>query len=44
MLSGNINYADAGKRVLTAHDIKIAGPNVENYQLRVNECKLLWFD
>ena len=27
------NYADAGKRVLTAHDIKIAGPNVENYQL-----------
>ena len=28
------NYADVGKRTLTAHDIKIAGPNVENYQLR----------
>ena len=27
------NYADAGKRVLTAHDIKIAGPNAESYQL-----------
>ena len=27
------NYADVGKRVLTAHDIKIAGPNAESYQL-----------